>query len=96
MSRARRILAVVAAVLAAVLAVVVLVLRQPSSAEVCAHTVAIHPASAEGKETCEAVLRGQASREWPWTFAARMRCYASAPDQASFHDCGGELCHFGE
>jgi hypothetical protein len=79
-----------------------LMLRHPSADTVCAHTVALHrglPNQLPGDEPlalCRKILQAQERREMPWAFAAQMRCYLAAGSLTSFHDCGGELCHFGE
>lgn len=80
----------------------VLALRRPGADVVCPHAVALHRGlpnqlpDAEADALCRKVLQAQETRESPWTFAARMRCYAGAGSPQRFHDCGGELCHFGE
>lgn len=97
----QRRLYVVAACLALV-AGAALMLRHPGADVVCSRTVALHrglptvAADSEALAQCREVLAIQASRETPWGFAAQMRCYADASSPASFHDCGGELCHFAE
>ncbi|MBL9022001.1 MAG: hypothetical protein JNL21_07355 [Myxococcales bacterium] len=80
----------------------VLVLRHPGADVVCPHAVALHrglPSQLSEDEAaglCRRIVEAQEARETPWAFAAQMRCYADARSPESFHDCGGELCHFGE
>jgi hypothetical protein len=76
------------------------VFYRPTVEQVCAHTVALHgrAPTEEIKDTqsCRAVLAAQEQRDPPWVFAAQMRCYVNATTPAAFHDCNGELSHFGE